>query len=344
MSIYKGAFTETAIQNVRTRIEALRFNDRVMKQYEPQIDSASMILSNANSILNSDINQKGKFKDLTVEVEWVNACELADQACTNCDEGGNELSTNTKTYALDLCREVPFTVKEYDMLTNDFDVEDLIAKGFLKADKELSEWLIQQWIAFFNTNKGVNLTTADPGTARGCISGYDTYIKAPYWNAELMGYFAKVQQLNRFSSPFLLSGANLFENSVVANFNAGNADGKGDAAMFGAYPITFDIPNVDTVNTPNLITYMIQPGSYAIANKAYYNPEPITYDFGKRWSIRSQFLPGFEYDVHYSNVCENDFANHKFKVKLKSGIFINPEACDNNNTGILTFVCGDCPS
>lgn len=344
MSIYKGTFSETAIQNVRVLLEKIMMDDRVKLQYTPQIPSGIPILNGANKDVNVVLNSKGKMKDLTAEVEWLNACEIVDEACTNCDEGGNELSTNVKTYTMDLCRQVAFTVKEYDMLTNDFDTEMQIAKGFLKADKEISEWLVQQWIAFFNTNKGRNVATAAPGTARGCISGFDTYINAPYWNAELMGYFAKAQSLNRFTNPYLLSGSNLFESSMIANFNAGNADGKGAQAMFGSMPINFDIVNVDTVNSPDLITYMIQPGTYAIANKAYYNPTPITYDFGKRWSIKSQFLPGFEYDVHYSNVCENDFANHKFKVKLKSGIFINPEACDDENTGILTFVCGECPS
>lgn len=343
MSIYKGVFTDTAIQNVRVMLEKLRMDDRVKLQFQPQVDLLAPFMSNGNPNVNIVQNSKGKMKDLVVEVEWINACEIADQACTNCSEGGNELSTNTKTYTMDICREVPFTVYEYDMLTNDFDMEMLIAKGFMKADEQLSDYFATQVVAFLNTNKGVN--ALDPGTNRGCISGADTYIKAAYWNAELMGYFGRVKQRNRFTNPYILSGANLHEAALISNFNAGNADGKGTQAMFGSLPIYFDEYQIDTVNSPTLITYMIQPYTYAVANKAYYTPSPITYDFGKRWSITSKFIPGFEYDVHYSNTCDSNtgFPVHNFTVKLKSGIYINPEACDDNNTGILTFLCGDCP-
>ena len=318
-------------------------DDRVKLQYQPQADLLAPFITNANKQVNVVHNSKGKMKNLTAEVEWINACEIDDQACTYCSPGGNELSTNTTTYTMDICREVGFTVTEYPMLTNDFDMDMLIAKGFMKADMLLSEYFAAQAVAFLNTNKGVNALA--PGTNRGCISGTDTYIKAAYWNAELMGYFARVRSRNRFGNPYLLSGANLHEAAIISNFNAGNADGKGSQAMFGSLPIYFDEYQIDTVNTPDLYTYMIQPGTYAVANKAYYNPTPITYFDDKRWSMSAGGIPGFEYDVHYSNACnaENGFPDHNFTVKLNAGIFINPEQCDDNNTGILTFICGDCP-
>ena len=345
MSIYKGVFTDTAIQNIRVMLERIMLDDRVKQQYIPQAELLNPFIANANKNVNVVLNSKGKMKDLVAEVEWINACELADQACTNCDPGGTELSTNTTTYQMDICREVPFTVYEYDMLTNDFNKEELIAKGFLKADMLLAEYFAAQVVAFLNTNTGVNVGP-DPGTQRGCIDGTLTYIKPAYWNAELMGLMARTKMLNRFSNPYLLSGANLHEASIISNFNAGNADGKGAQAMFGSLPIYFDEYQIDTVNTPSLLTYMINSGSYAVSNKAYYNPNPMVFDFGQRWSMASKFIPGFEYDVNYNNTCDSNtnFPVHNFTVKLKAGLHINPEACDDNNTGILTFVCGDCPS
>jgi len=342
MSIYKGVFTETTLQNIRAKLEALMFDERVKLQFEPQIKAFEAL----NRFKNPNVNVvfDNKMKYYTLEAEWINACEIVDQACTNCSDGGKELSTNVKTYALDLCREVAFTISDYDMISNDFDSEDLIAKGFAKADAELSEWYTRQLIAFLNTNKGVNVLS--PNTARGCISGFDTYIEAAYWTADLMGYMNRVSMQNRFKNPFLLTGANLHEQAIIAGYNSGNLDGKGDQAKFGAFPMFFDEFNIDAVNTPNLITYMIQPGSYAMGNKAYWGRTPTVYDFGQRWSMESKFMPGFEYDVQYSNTCDSDnnFPVHNFTVKFKAGNFINPEACDDNNTGILTFVCGDCPA
>lgn len=343
MSIYKGVFTDTALQNIRVMLEKIAMDDRVKLQFQPQADLLAPFIANANKQVDVVLGSLGKMKKPVAEVEWINACEIDDQACTNCTEGGNELSTNTKTYEIDICREVPFTVTEYPFLKNDFDFPMLVAQGFMKADMLLAEYFGDQSIAFLNTNKGVNALA--PGTNRGCISGTDTYISAAYWNAELMGYFSRARSSNRFGNPYLLSGANLHESSIIANFNAGNSEGKGAQAMFGSMPIYFDEHTVDSVNTPNLYTYMIQPGTYAVANKAYYNPTPIQYQEDKRWSMASKFIPGFEYDVHYSNTCAsaNGFPVHNFVVKLNAGIYINPEACDDNNTGILAFRCGDCP-
>jgi hypothetical protein len=139
--------------------------------------------------------------------------------------------------------------------------------------------------------------------------------------------------------PAFLSGKNLFESYWLANANAGNSNGKGDAAKFGGADITFDLRNVDSVNTPDALTYMVQKGSIAMASRTYYGSEVTDYLTEKRYAIASNFVPGLSYDVHYSTECENDFFKHKFKVKLDAGIFKNPAGCDLTNTGVLGFKC-----
>jgi hypothetical protein len=87
---------------------------------------------------------------------------------------------------------------------------------------------------------------------------------------------------------------------------------------------------------------MIEDNAVAIVSKAYYVPQPKVYFDEKRYSMMSSFVPGVEYDVHYTNECNtNDgFHNHEFKVKLTAGIFNNPAGCDEDNTGVLSFTCG----
>ena len=161
-----------------------------------------------------------------------------------------------------------------------------------------------------------------------------------YWNADLAAYFARVAIDNRFTSPIMLSGKNLFESMYIAEAKAANANGKGDAILFGDMNMYFDLFNIDSVNDPDFKTYLLSMGSLAMASRAL-NPEtPQVLDPFTRYKIRSQFLP-FEYDVFYKTQCTtNDRIQHDFKVKIVADLFNNPSGCDDNNTGVLSFVCG----
>lgn len=342
MSTTAGVFSETQLYNLQLKADA-EWAERI--QIEDANANVSFLQGLISKIQTARLVTKFRNKkDIIAEISWINACDITDQACTNCDIDGTELSTNIKEYQLDICREASFQASEADFLDNTYDIEEVLAKGFIEANNELDEYLAQQAIATINAAGGRNeLGTVGQKVVSG-ITG-DTSIPPAYWNASLMGYLARVAIMSRFRNPHLFSGHNLFEQLWNAEKDQYNADGKGNWLKFGSMDTNFDLFNVDQVNSPDLITYMINKGTFAIANKAYYDGKtaanPTVMFDGKRWSIPSRNLPGIIYDVHYKSDCEaeNDMYNHRFKLKVNAGMFINPVGCTEDRTGVLRFIC-----
>ena len=103
----------------------------------------------------------------------------------------NELSTNIETYTLERERCAEFSVCENDFRTNFFDLEDTVAKGFLKASLALDEWWATQAVAVLNANVGVNEVTG----GKGDVAGTTTYVLPAYWDANLLAYLNKVLKI-----------------------------------------------------------------------------------------------------------------------------------------------------
>lgn len=343
MSTVAGVFSETGLLNLRAKADELMFDDRIKQQFIPKIDIVNGLRTVHTAQVNPKFSQirdsQGKAKKYDVELVWDNACGIEAEECTVCDFDGEKLSTNAQAYSLGFCREVKFTVDEYDYVDNELDAYVAIAKGLLRADKELSEAYARHAVAVLEANKGVN----QMGTgSKGVVIGSDTFVLPAYWDAKLMAYFARVSSLNRFTNPVLLSGSNLFEEYMVIQAAIANAEGKGDASLMSLMRVYFDLFNIDSVNTPDLVSYMVSQGSIAIASRAY-NPDVID-DLGpgqKRWTRQSEFIPEFKYDMFVERECSNDMVKLGFKVKLLADLFVNPEGCEVNNTGILSFTCGD---
>lgn len=344
MSTVAGVFSETTLRTLRAIADEIMFDDRIKQQFIPQIGIMEGIRNVQTAQVNPKFSQlkdsKGMPKRTDVEVIWENACGITAQECTTCTLDGDKLSTNAQTYSLEFCKEVQFAVSEADYIDNEFDANLSIAKGLLRADKVLVEAYAAYAVSVLEANKGVN--AFDGG--KGCVLGSDTYIQAAYWDAKLMAYFMRVAQLNSFTTPTLLSGSNLFEEYFVINKMQPDANGKGNQALMQTFPVYFDLFNIDTVNTPNLVTYLLSQNSLAIASRAYNPAVPEVYGASKRWSLPSKFIPEFKFDVFYTAACDNDFVEHQFKVKLLADLFVNPEGCEADNTGILSFICGACPT
>lgn len=344
MSTTAGVFSETILRSLRVIADEIMFDDRIKQQFIPQIGIIDGLRNAQTALVKPKFSQikdsQGKTKKYDVEVIWENACDLTAAECTVCTMDGTKLSTNAQTYSLEFCREVQFAIDEYDYVDNEFDAALAVAKGMLRADMLLSEAYAQYAVSVLEANKGINLFTG----GKGCVSGSDTYIPAAYWDAKLMAYFMRVAMLNRFTTPTLISGSNLFEEYFVINKMQPDANGKGNAALMQQFPIYFDLFNIDSVNTPNLVTYLLSQNSVAIASRNY-NPVAIdVYGASKRWSMQSRFIPELTYDVFSTVECSNDMVKTDFKVKLLADLFVNPEGCEADNSGILSFICGACPT
>lgn len=339
MSITAGVFSETILKNIQIKADQI-WLDRIQKQdYTADVGVVQALLANQTAQITP---VEGK-KDVDVEISWINACEVADRTCTACTMGGEELSTNMEEYSLDICREVPFYVNDNDFRNNLFDPEEVIAKGFISADKELSEYLAGLAVAWLNANKGTNAVTV----GKGQVSGTDTYVSAHLWDAGLMAYLVRVGLINKFIDPYLISGNQLFEQVWNAEKEYGNADGKGNVAKFGTFRTYFDLINIDAVNSPDLITYLVSRGAFALAHKTRFGPNVTKYMDRHAWSMESRFLPGVNFDVEYVNSCDDCASTkpagqiHYFKLTVNAGMFLNPLGCDATRTGVLTFICGE---
>jgi hypothetical protein len=334
MSTTAGVFTETLLQNVRLMADAIMFNDRIKLQYSPQAE----VLNALPRIQTARITPlENREKDYTVEVEWMNACGMEVTSCTSCTTCDTETSTNVQTYSLTQCDQTCFQVDENVFLTNDFNAAEAIAKGLLRADALLVESIAQYMVAVLNANDGVNVQ----GTRGiGTVVGNTTQIAAANWTAAAIPYVISVGQSNRFTSPVFLSGMNMYEAWLTANLNSGNDNGKGAQAMFNTMPFYFDIVNIDAVNTPTYISYLISTGALAFASKAYHTPQMRTMSWGKTYSMPSRFLPGLMIDVLVKEECtEHNLNKMDFILNTKYDILVNPTGCDGTNTGILSFTC-----
>jgi len=340
VSTAAGVFSETSLVNIQAKMDAI-WADSIKKQdYVANVEPVLSIVKNQTATFGGLLTGT---KDRTVDIGWVNACDIEDEACSVCAIDGTELSTNIKTVELETCRESSFKVEDGIFHTNLFDAQEVIAKGFLAASKALDEFWAATLVAFLNTNKGVNIVT----DGKGNVSGTDTYILPAFWDAGLMAYFARVAARNQFMNPFMISGNNLYEQVWNANYERGQAGDESKTMKFGSMPINFDLFNVDAVNSPDLVTYLLHKGSVAFTTKNYYGDSVTKYRDQDRWSIPSYNIPGVRYDVHYTDSCESegnyDFMTHQFKLKTLGDFFLNPVGCTETRTGILTFVCGEVP-
>ena len=350
MSITAGQFSETALLQSRYYADQLLLDGRIKQQFIPKISALNYLQSLQTARLNEAFNSASK-KDFDVEIMWENVCSDLTIADTSCEIGGNEASTNAETYSLTKRITKGFTVDDDKFRDNEYESQMLIAKLMLQAEKQIAEEFAQYCIGRLNVFAGVNQVTDGKGQLFPSDNTI-TDIDPSNWTAEVMAYFARVMQLNRFSNAAMISGSNLFETIYVARANNANAEGKGDFILWNDMPIWFDLFNVDSVNSGALYTYMVEQGSVAMVNKAF-NPDSVTRTFhDERFTMPSRFIPGFTYDVYYNNECKTngtykDVLKHNWKIVLTADMFKNPFGCDaietegvqtgGDNSGILRF-------
>ena len=332
MSTIGGSFDETILMNQLVKATEIGFDSRIKQQFTPQYAVLNAIKAAQTATVQTPLSKR---KDVAVEVQWENFCDIVAEACaTDCTVGGAKSSTNIQEYDVTWCKEVNFSMDENDFYDNVFDMN--VAKAFLKADKEITEAFAQYAVAQLESFKGANALTAGKGT----VAGTETSIPAAYWTPALAAYFNRVSIMNRFVNPIFLSGSLLYEQYLVSQAMNANADGKGDWALWSGMQPYFDLFNIDTVNDPSLKAYLISMGSVAIGGKNI-NPDipAVMLDMTK-YTMVSQWT-GLKYDVFYNNACSGTqkMHTHNWTVRAKADIWLNPAGCEQTNTGILSFLC-----
>jgi hypothetical protein len=308
-------------------------------QYMPNSETVQAIVANQTAKLAPITGLQDK--DRTIKIVWLTSCELEIQDCTtDCFPTGNEIKADCKEYAPTICREVPVWINETNLRSSIYTKEEVLARAMLKAIKLIEEDLAAKGVAFLEDVEGVNTHPGDYGTVVGAVEGASyTKIAPANWTAALVGYFLQASRMNRFASPYAISGNNLQQAIWNAEAEYANADGKGNLNKFNQLKFWFDPWNVDAAFPSPLTTFLLDRSAVAFGGKWEY-PEQVA-DFGgnigKRYSIASKTIPGLRYDVHYLMDCSSREIIHKFNIIARAGFYLNPTGCTASNTGVLRF-------
>ena len=319
-------------------IDRIWADNQQKADYESKVDALTAIRKEQTADISIIENPA---KDLEVRIYWAADCSTTLTDCTtSCTLGGVEPEALCQDLSLDLCKEAGFSLTENRFRASNLSREIVVAKAMAKRMRELDEWLVQQLISKLNAFAGTNQFE---GIAD--VDSDGTWIAASYWNVDLYGYFSQVAIMNRLNDPFMLHGGNLFQVYWQAQMNNLNTNNKDQLAKLQSLRSYWDMFNVDSVNSPDKVSYMISKGAVAFANKAHYPLNaPVQYFDDQRWSIESKALPGVYYDVYYNNQCiagsTTKDVKHNWTLTVKAGIFKNPVGCNDDITGIIKFLCG----
>lgn len=308
------------------------------KDYIANVQSALAVLENQQGVNLVELKDSGKEKKISLE--WSQKCDIDVTDCSDdCTITGTDATPICKEYDVTCLAETSFMVAERAYRTRTTDMQMAIANNLLLHLKAMDEKVSALILAGLDANAGVNVDTDAPGTVVGDL----TYLPASSWNEYIFAYFAMVARMNKFRSPVVLDGKNLWALWWNVMKDGANADGKGAMAK------------LTSMNTPyfdpeNLIggyagkTYIFEPGSVYFASKVW-NPAGAASAIKKPgdrmiYSIPSNNLPGISYDVFVQQTCNANEYYTAFKIQLHGGFYTNPFPCDETNTGVLVFQCG----
>lgn len=335
MPVQTGDFSASQLRTSISRADKMWSDDMMQAEFKANTGVYDAVKAEQNA--NVRILEEPS-KDRDVKIHWINACggKVEDNDGL-CEIGGDELSSDSKEYGLKFDKKFSFNVDEYKFRTNDYSMEEVVAKGFMRADKMLSEQICKSMVARIESFKGTNVVNDGTGSVN-TVSG-NTDIQAADWNERLFAYLHRVAIQNEFSNGFLLSGTNMYEDRFLALSNVGNGEGKGAAKLYQSMRTYFDLFNIDPQLSPELKTYLINRGSLAFASKSIYGAVPKTYIGAghQHYSIASRNLAGVRFDVKYTNACKEKTMMHKFTVNVKYDLFLNYTGCNEERTGVIAL-------
>ena len=335
------AFTASQLLKVQTVADDVWADNRTRIDYIAECDVAKAIQAETTASL-SPLTDPNKTN--TVKLIWLNTCDITDAAVgDDCAITGPELTSDSEDYVLDIFRKTSFSVKEIQARTDEFTLQQQIARGLLQCDRILSEYVAEQCVSKLESFRGTNTYTTPVGSSAWTFGSSDTEVPADQWTTSLMPKLSLAARKNKFLNPALISGEALWYMNEEAMNNTGNLDGKGDAVrMAGKYfnRKYFDPVKIDEVNAGTIKAYMVDRGAMALVTKTHYGNVPTLYQnpWQQRYSVASKNLPGTAWDVIYTQSCTSGEVTHVWQFKVNMGIFLNPTGCTAANTGVLSFV------
>ena len=335
------AFTASQLLKIQQIANDKWADNRTRIDYMAECDVAKAIQAETTAMLDP---LQDKSKTNTVKLIWLNASSVADAAVgDDCAITGPELSSDSKEYAIDTFRKASFSVKEIQARTDQFTLEQQIARGILQCDKELAEYVAEQCVAKLESFRGTNTYLNPVGEGAWALNGSDTEIPADQWTTGIMPKLSLTARKNKFINPALISGEALWYMNEEAANNQGNDTGKGDAVRMASKYFSrkyFDPVKIDEVNAGSIKAYMIDRGAMALVTKTHYPTVPTVYQnpWQMRYQTESKNLPGIFWETIYSMSCTSGEITHVWQFKVNLGIFSNPTGATATNTGVLSFL------
>ena len=278
-----------------------------------------------------------------VRTTWLENCTLAVADCTDdCGIDGPEASSDSVDYDLNLCKEVTFKVPKEEAVRSDFhSSEQLVAHNMLLGMKLLDEWYNQQVVSSLELNAGTpDITRLPPGFT---WDGTNEQVVVTPELAQSMGGFnllAYMAKVNKYMDPWLLSGFMWWLPYMEAQQNEANLDGKGAAVRSRLMPAYFDVQDLDTAVAPDFRAFLMQKGSLAAYDHAWYKDAPKDFRIPQsRMSIESRNIPGVFYDLIEEESCGTGSEIYgAWKLKLNSALMYNPTICNSTNNGVVKLI------
>lgn len=342
-------FSNSQLLDFNLKAENVWSNGTQAQNFVSHADSAKALLEHQTATF-KELDDKDK--DHKVKIMWLDACAIEDEDCVeNCTLDGDPLNDNYKDYEYDMCRKVDFSVNRDTLRSSQYNRDEVIAKGLAMAIKRLDEWWAVQVLLKAKAFAGVNVA-ASPWTFDDATM--TTQVPTASYNLTMIAYLIKQAMLNQMNAPFYLEKGDLFVPVKNAEFDNGNADGKGNNARANALDMTFDMWNFAK---SGITEDMFAIDSSAMAMKTYArNPDTPTLLGGDIqqtiYTVASQMLPGVRYDVYYGLTCQSATVGGKirtqyvdtWRLETTGLIALNPEACEvtvggetYNPTGVLSY-------
>jgi len=328
------------------------FADSAKKQdYVAEVNAAKAIIENSTArIVLKDENNKVR----KATIYWNKLCNVTVGDCTTtpidlCALTGAEADAACKDYEITGCAHGSFVVNEALYTNSNLNANEVFADNLLKTMKALDEKIAQTAIAKVDSFSSLNAFHGGVGCPGPGLTWAQTYIEPSFWTPQIMPYFLQVSRINKFTNPFLLDGDNLYNQWMLAEANAANADGKAGISLFNKLKYYEDMVNMAIVNPSQKKTFLIDRGSVAFSSYSLWDGKgsmerPLEHGAGKwKFAMPSKNIPGLVYDVYTESICSGPYEKHTVTVVANYDFFNGAEAC-NGNTGVLEFVCGACPT
>jgi hypothetical protein len=290
-------------------------------------------------------NQSVNFGELTgtkndeLRVEWLTKCDITVGDCSDdCTIDGEDADPQCKDYTMVCLYETEFKVPLRAYRERTIEMQQSIAFQKLAHMKAMDERLTQYIIAGIHTAAGTNLFTGGVGT----VAGTTTTIPSQYWDDSIWGYFDQVKRLNKFRNPYLITGNNLYQLLFNRPLESANAQGgSANVRKINTLRTYQDPENIEDHAAGH--TFLIHKSAVAFLNKAWNKINPINAEVKAgqywEWSEESKNIPGVFYDFTMLETCVGNDFYQAFKIKLHGLFVTNPYPCDEDNTGVLAFVC-----